>query len=150
MNCMPVYDSKSRTRRTWNKISSQHFMFFHITDLKRNKQVVQDIDEPLNNPSFHQDPNWVPKAAWNMPSYFCSSAVQSWKVFCVPQQGHRANSLSLSAWACAINNKERVIHSKTLKVEIWTLITWSDALLNGLCRIISCLENKNQSSLSGL
>lgn len=81
--------------RIQNKISSQHFMLFHITHLKRNKQVVWDSDEPLNNPSFHQDPNWVSKAAQDMPSYFCSTAIQSWKVFHVPQQGHRANSLSL-------------------------------------------------------
>lgn len=142
--------SLKATRRIWNKISSQHFTLFHITDFKRNKQVVRDIDETLNNPSFHQDPDWVPKAAWNMPSYFCSSAIQSWKVFHVPQQGHRANSLSLNAWICAINNKEWVIQDKTLKNEIWTLITWSDALLNGLCGVISHLENKSQSSLSGL
>lgn len=56
-----------------------------------------------------------------------------------------------SVCACMIKNKQGVIYDKTLEVEFWTLITWSEALLNGLCEIINVLlENKNKSTLSGL
>lgn len=103
-NCM-TFTSLKAIKRIWNKISSHQFTLFCIRHLRRNKQVVWDIDEPPNNLSFHQDPNWVSKAAWDMPSYFCSSAIQSWKVFHVPQQGHRANSLSLEC--LSLRNKKQ-------------------------------------------
>lgn len=126
-------------KRIRNKISVQCFMLFHITHFKRNKQIVWDTDDPLNNPSFHQDPNWVSKAAWDMPSYFCSTAMQSWKVFRVPQQGHRANSLSLECLSLHDKKQKRVIYDKTLKAEFWTPITWSEALFNVLCGLINFL-----------